>query len=119
VLETHRGWETHSEGLKDVLAQTEIRLVVDFANVREQAMREVFLRDVPHRRIAYFHIRNLPTRRERPSVATCEARAEEVFPQHPFLWEPKTISGWRAVEAFCTHLNRVRLASTDVTAFSS
>jgi hypothetical protein len=117
VLETHRGWETHSDGLNDLLAQTEIRLVVDFANVREQAVREVFLRDVPHWRIAYFHIRNLPTRLERPSVAACEARAEEVFPRHPFLWEPKTLSGWRAVEAFRTHLDRVRLASTDVAAF--
>jgi hypothetical protein len=108
VLETHRGWETHSDGLNDLLAQTEIRLVVDFANVRERAVREALLRDVPQGRIAYFHIRNLSTRQERPSLAACEARAEEVFPRHPFLWEPKTLSGWRAVEAFRAHLDRAR-----------
>ena len=34
VLETHHGWETHPDGLDHVLARTEIRLVVDFANVR-------------------------------------------------------------------------------------
>jgi hypothetical protein len=114
VLETHRGWETHTDGLNDLLAQTEIRLVIDFSNVREQAVREKFLKDVPHRRVAYFHIRNLPTRLERPSVAAFEARAREAFPRHPFLWEPKTLSGWRAVEAFRTHLDRVRLTRTDV-----
>jgi hypothetical protein len=118
VLETHRGWETHPDGLNHLLAQTEIRLVVDFANVSKRAVREVLLRDLPHRRIAYFHIRNLPTRLERPSVAACEATAEEVFPRHPFLWEPKTLSGWRAVEAFRTHLDRVRLASTVAAASS-
>ena len=76
----------------------------------ERAVREALLRDVPQRRIAYFHIRNLPTRPERPSLAACEARAEEAFPRHPFLWEPKTLSGWRAVEAFRTYLDRARLS---------
>lgn len=100
VLETHRGWETCSDGLNDLLAQTEIRLVVDFANVRDNGVREMLLKDVPKRRIAYFHIRNLPMHPERPSLAALEARAEQAFPRHPFLWEPKTLSGRRAVEAF-------------------
>ena len=92
--------------------------MVDFANIRERAVRDVLLRDVPQRRIAYFHIRNLSTRPERPSLAACEARAEEAFPRHPFLWEPKTLSGSRAVEAFRAHLDRAQLAGTDVAAVS-
>jgi hypothetical protein len=100
VLETHRGWETRPDGLNRLLAQTEIRLVVDFANVRDNGVREMLLKDVPKRRIAYFHIRNLPMRPERPSLVALEARAERAFPRHPFLWEPKTLSGRRAVEAF-------------------
>jgi len=106
VLETHHGWETHRDGLDRVLAQSKIRLVVDFANVRDRAVREALLRNVPQRRIAYFHIRNLPTRLERPSLAAVEAMAAEAFPRHPFLWEPKTLSGWRAVETFCAHVDR-------------
>lgn len=100
VLETHHGWETRRDGLDRVLARSEIRLVVDFANVRDLAVREALLTEIPRRRIAYFHIRNLPTHPERPSLATFEARAAEAFPRHPFLWEPKTVSGWGAVEAF-------------------
>jgi hypothetical protein len=106
VLETHHGWETRPDGLDRVLAGTEIRLVVDFANVPDRAVREALLREVPKRRIAYFHIRNLPMRPERPSLAAFEARAAEAFPRHPFLWEPKTLSGWRAVEAFRAHVDR-------------
>jgi hypothetical protein len=106
VLETHRGWETRAAGLDRVLAGTEIRLVVDFANVRERAMREILLRNVPGARIAYFHIRNLPTRPERPSLAAFETIAAEAFSRHPFLWEPKTLSGWRAVEVFRAHVDQ-------------
>jgi hypothetical protein len=105
VLETHRGWETRPEGLDRVLARTEVRLVVDFANVRDRAVREALLSDVPKRRIAYFHIRNLPMCPEWSSLAAFEARAAEAFPRHPFLWEPKTLSGWRAVEAFRAHID--------------
>ena len=106
VLETHHGWETRPDGLDRVLAGTEIRLVVDFANVPDRAVREALLREVPKRRIAYFHIRNLPIRREGPSLAAFEARAAEAFPRHPFLWEPKTLSGRRAVEAFRAYVDR-------------
>jgi hypothetical protein len=80
--------------------------VVDFANVRDRAMRETFLRNVPRRRIAYFHIRNLPTRQQRPPLAVFETMAAERFSRHPFLWEPKTMSGWRAVKAFRAHVDR-------------
>ena len=103
-------WETHPDGLNHLLAQTEIRLVVDFANVRERAVREVLQKDVPQRRIAYFHIRNLPTRPERPSLAACEARAEEAFPQHPFLWEPKTLSGSAGSSKHSVQIPRSRTA---------
>src|SRR5271169_1301138 len=75
VLETHHGWETQPDGLDRVLAGTGLRLVIDLANVRDRAMRETLLRDVPKRRIAYFHIRNLPTRPERPSLAALETMA--------------------------------------------
>jgi hypothetical protein len=105
VLETHRGWESRLDGLDRVLARTEIRLVVDFANVRDSGVRETLLKDVPKRRIAYFHIRNLPMRAERPSLAAFEVRAAEAFPRHAFLWEPKTLSAWRAVEALQAHVN--------------
>jgi hypothetical protein len=108
VLETHRGWETQQDGLDRVLAGTEFRLVIDFANVPNPAMRETLLNYVPERRIAYFHIRNLTTRPERPSLAAFETKAAEAFPRRPFLWEPKTLSGWRAVEAFSAHVDHAR-----------
>jgi hypothetical protein len=107
VLETHGGWETRPDGLDHLLARTEIRLVVDFANVRDRVVREALLRDVPKRRIAYFHVRNLPMYPpEVRSLAAFEAKAAETFPRHPFLWEPKKLSGWQAVEAFRAYNDR-------------
>lgn len=105
VLETHRGWETTQGGLDFLLLQTDFRLVVDFANVRGRKVREYILSDVPKQRIAYFHIRNLPIRLERPSLAGLEHKAVEAFPDHPFLWEPKTVGGFRALETFRAQLD--------------
>jgi hypothetical protein len=106
VIETHGGWETTPDGLARLLGASDLRLVVDFSNIRDAGVREALLGSVPKRRIAYFHLRNLPGLGERPSLAAIESRAVAAFPRHAFLWEPKTLSGARAVAAFRAHARR-------------
>jgi hypothetical protein len=97
VLETHGGWESGIEGLAYLLAMTRFRLVVDLANVPDQAAREALLNCVPGDRIAYFHVRNLPGHCEIVALAEIERLAAQLHPLHSFLWEPKSLSGWPAM----------------------
>ena len=106
VLETHGGWESRIEGLKYLLAKTKFRLVVDFANVPNRVGRGALLGCVPDDRIAYFHVRNLPGYKERATLAEIEWRAMRLYPGHAFLWEPKSLSGWRAISVFRDCIDR-------------
>jgi hypothetical protein len=100
VFETHGGYESTKSGFEFCLNSCSFRTVIDFGNIVENALKGFILDSSLDRRIAYFHVRNLPGYCEAESLVTVEARAMQRYPQHAFLWEPKAVSGHRAVRIF-------------------
>ena len=100
VLETHNGWETTLSGLTELLADTPFRLVVDFANIEHADAKEFILEGGIGGRIAYFHTRRLPESGDRSAISVTERRARAAYPEHAFLWEPKSIGTRRALEVW-------------------
>jgi hypothetical protein len=100
VFETHGGYESTKAGFECCLNTCALRVVVDFGNISDSSLRELILDSNLSRRIAYFHIRNVPGYCEAESLVTAEAEAIQAYPQHAFLWEPKAVSGPRAVKIF-------------------
>ena len=100
VFETHGGYESTKAGFEFCLNACALRTVVDFGNIADDSLKELILYGNLYRRIAYFHVRNLPGYCEAESLVTVETEATLAYPQHAFLWEPKAVSGPRALEIF-------------------
>jgi hypothetical protein len=100
VFETHGGYESTKDGFEFCINTCSLRTVVDFGNIFDDTLMEFILDSNLNCRIAYFHVRNLPGYCEAETVGAVEARAMLAYPQHTFLWEPKTVSGHRAVKIF-------------------
>jgi hypothetical protein len=100
VFETHGGYESTKEGFEFCINASSLRTVVDFGNISDGALAEFILDSNLDRRIAYFHVRNLPGYCEEETLGAVEGRAMLAYPQHTFLWEPKTVSGPGAVKIF-------------------
>jgi hypothetical protein len=100
VIETHGGFESTMEGFTQVLEASSSTLVVDFANIRDPKLIDFLLTSPCADRIAYFHVRNLPLHCEVKSLIEVEATAFRMYPDHAFLWEPKSIDGVQALEIF-------------------
>jgi hypothetical protein len=100
VIETHGGHESTCEGFAECLDSTNFRFVVDFANIREAALKEEILQRTPGERIAYFHLRNLGSFQEEPGLLEHEKALRSRFAGGIFLWEPKTVSGTKATEIY-------------------
>jgi hypothetical protein len=100
VFETHGGYESTKDGFEFCINTCSLRTVIDFGNISDCALPEFILDSNLDRRIAYFHVRNLPGYCELETLGAVEARAMLAYPQHTFLWEPKAVNGRRAVKIF-------------------
>jgi hypothetical protein len=117
LIETHQGWESRRQGLAFCLANSSARFVIDFDNVADTETIEFIMNGTFADRIAYFHLRHLPGQKHVRSLAAVEERAGKIFSNHSFLWEPKTISGRRALKMYCE--NRVGLGNLRSQSLSS
>jgi len=100
VIETHGGAESTREGFEFCLEQLPYRFVIDLANIPDPALCEAILEGNFHRRIAYFHTRNLGAYVEAEALLPLELKALSAYPDHVFLWEPKNVDGREALRFF-------------------
>lgn len=93
-IEIHGGYESNIKIISSLIEKTRVDIVVDFANMLAAKMSSDELMEVlPQKRIAYFHIRNLPGVWEED---TDSANIQEQWCyknyEIPVLWEPKSLT---------------------------
>jgi hypothetical protein len=105
-VEIHGGLESQLAALGEILRSTPVKIVIDLENMYHAGLNlDELLAFVPIERVAYFHQRNLPGVwiEHRPSLKD-ESRCHELFPNHAFLWEPKTVEDPKRIEElFCEY----------------